>query len=145
MRIIKLRGRPNPCITDGSKELMKVRDYRRSLARRTGDPGPRAEYKNLKCKVKREIRQTEREYAADQIKSNPNNSSCLLKTIRSSIPKKSASERSYSRDDTTLANEFNRFFTSVGRATIDKNNSMNIRSRPLLLENIPKLINLVLS
>ena len=33
MRTNKLRGRPNPCITDEIKELMQVRDYWRNLGR----------------------------------------------------------------------------------------------------------------
>ena len=60
-------------------------------------------YRSLNRKVKREIRQTERESIADQVK-------------RSCIPKKSTSQRSFSRDDKTVADEFNRFFTSVGHA-----------------------------
>ena len=124
VRIIKLRGRPNPFITDEIRQLMKVRDFWRKLARRTGDPNAWTEYKNLKREVKREIRLAEREYVADQVKSNANNSSCLWKTIRSCIRKKSASERSYSRDDRAVANAFNRFFTSIGRETVDKINSL---------------------
>ena len=48
VRTIKLRGRPNPYITDAIRELMKVRDYWRKIARRTGDPNAWTEYKNLK-------------------------------------------------------------------------------------------------
>ena len=60
-------------------------------------------YGSLKRKVKRGIRQTERESIADQVK-------------RSCIPKKSTSQRSFSRGDKTVTDEFNRFFTSVGHA-----------------------------
>ena len=52
VRIIKLRGRPNPYIMDVIRELMKVRDYWQKIARRTGDPNAWMEYKNLKREVK---------------------------------------------------------------------------------------------
>ena len=55
--------------------------------------------------------------------SNPNNSSQLWKTIRSFIPtENSASVRSFSKDDRTVANDFNWFFTSVGQVAVDKIN-----------------------
>ena len=106
---MKLLSRLNLYITDKVRELMKIREYWRKLARRTGDPDAWMKYRSLKRKVKREIRQTERESIADQVK-------------RSCIPKKSTSQRSFSRDDKTVADEFNRFFTSVGHA--DKINSL---------------------
>jgi len=79
---------------DEIRELMKVRDCWRKLARRSGDPNAWTEYKNLRREVKREIRLAEREYIVDQ----------------------------QSRDDRTVANEFNRLFTSVGQETVDKIN-----------------------
>ena len=90
-------------ITDKVRELMKIWEYWRKLARRTGDLDAWMKYRSLKRNVKREIRQTERESIADQVK-------------RSCIPKKSTSQRSFSKDDKTVADEFNRFFTSVGHA-----------------------------
>ena len=106
---MKLLSRPNLYITNKVRELMKIREYWRKLARRTGDLDAWMKYRSLKRKVKREIRQTERESIADQVK-------------RSCIPKKSTSQRSFSRGDKTVADEFNRFFTSVGHA--DKINSL---------------------
>ena len=106
---MKLLSRPNLYITNKVRELMKIREYWRKLARRTGDLDAWMKYRSLKRKVKREIRQTEREFIADQVN-------------RSCIPKNSTSQRSFSRDDKTVADEFNRFFTSVGHA--DKINSL---------------------
>ena len=94
---------------------MKIREYWRKSARRTGNLDAWMKYRSLKRKVKREIRQTERESIADQVK-------------RSCIPKKSSSQRSFSGYDKTVADEFNRFFTSVGHA--DKINSL-VLSIPL--------------
>ena len=106
---LKLLNQPNLYIMDKVRELMKIREYLRKSARRTGDLDAWMKYRSLKRKVKREIRQTERESIADQVKI-----SC--------IPKTSTSQRSFSRDDKTVADEFNRFFTSVGHA--DKINSL---------------------
>ena len=85
------------------RELFKMRDYWRKLARRTGDPDARVEYRNLKREVKREIRQAERESIADQVKRNPKNYSYLWKTIRLCIPKKSTNQGSFSRDNKRVA------------------------------------------
>ena len=52
------------------------------------------------------------------INKNPNNPRCIWKTIRSCIPKKSWNQRTFSKDDRTVANEFNTFFSSVGQATV---------------------------
>ena len=134
IRKVKIRGRPSPYITDEIRELMKSRDRWRKIARRTSNPDAWA---------KREIRSAERAFAADQITSNPINSSQLWKTIRSFIPK-SGSVRSFSKDDRTVANDFNRFFTSVGQVAVDKINSPQIGPRPLLLLFSRKIINLFL-
>ena len=101
---------------------MKSKDRWRKIARRTGNPNAWVAYKNLRNDVKREIRLAERAFAGDQIMSNPNNSNQLWKTIRSFIPKKSASVRSFSKDDRTVANDFHRFFTYVGQVAVDKIN-----------------------
>ena len=55
------------------------------------------------------IRTTEREYVTDQIQSNPGNSNNIWKAIRHCLPKNSASSRTYSRDDKTVADNFNNF------------------------------------
>ena len=64
------------------------------------------------------------EFIAEQIRTNPNNTRCLWKTIRSCIPKKSASQKTFTKDDTVVANEFNSFFSSVGQTTASKINSL---------------------
>ena len=44
----------------------------------------------------------------------------MWKTIRSYIPKKPANVKSFTKDDQTIANEFNRFLSSVGKFTMKK-------------------------
>ncbi|XP_068750911.1 uncharacterized protein [Montipora capricornis] len=124
IRKVRIRGRPSPYITDEIRELMTSRDRWRKIARRSSSPDAWTVYKKLRNDVKREIRSAERAFAVHQITNNPNNSSQLWKTIRSFIPKKSASMRSFSKDDRTVANDFNRFFSSVGQVAVDRINSL---------------------
>ena len=56
----------------------------------------------------------------EQIKNNKNNINSIWKTIRSCIPNKSKTQRTYSKDEKTMANEFNSFFASVGDNTVKK-------------------------
>ena len=44
----------------------------------------------------------------------------MWKTIRSYIPKKPANVRSFTKDDQTVGNEFNRFLSLVGNFTMEK-------------------------
>ena len=115
---IKIRNRPNPFVTDDIRELMKTRNHWRKEARKTNDPLAWASYRSLRGEVKRDLRVAEREYIAEQIRANPNNTRCLWKTIRSCIPKKSANQRTFAKDDIVVANEFNSFFSSVGQTAI---------------------------
>ena len=57
---------------------------------------------------------------AQQIKDNRNNTNIMWKAICSCIPKKSASQRFFSKDVNTVANEFSNFFVNIGRNTIQK-------------------------
>ena len=107
---IRIRGRPNPCVTEEIREFMKVRDQWWKVARRTNDTLAWSEYKNFKHAVKREIKLAEQKFVNQQIKDNPNNTNCMWKAIRSCIPKKSSSQRTFNKDDKTVANEFNQFF-----------------------------------
>ena len=65
----------------------------------------------------------EREFIARQI-NNKNNTNSLWRSIRSCLPKKSASQKTYSKDTKVLADEFNQFFASVGENTVKKMNAL---------------------
>ena len=110
IKTFKIRGRPNPCVTENIRELMKTRDRWRKRAKETNDPEAWIEYKNLKHKVRSEIRLAEREFIKDQINKNPNNTNNIWKAIRLCIPNKSSSQTIFSKDDKTVANDFNQFF-----------------------------------
>ena len=100
---------------------MRTRDEWKRTFKRTKDPLAGSAYKNFSREVKHEIRMAEREFIARQIRDN-NNTKSLWKSIRSCIPKKTASQKTYSKDTNILADEFNQFFVSVGENTVKKIN-----------------------
>ena len=87
---VKLRSRPNPCVTDEIRSLIRTKNYGRKIARKANDLLAWAAYRNFKREVKRDLRLAEREHVENQIKNNPNNPRCVWKTIRSCIPSLSA-------------------------------------------------------
>ena len=103
---------------------MKTRDQWKKRAKETNDPNAWATYKNFKHEVRNEIRTAEREFINNQIQKNPNNTNNIWKAIRFCIPNKSSSQRVFSKDDKTVADEFNQFFVSVGQNTVDKIKSL---------------------
>ena len=111
IKMMKIRGRPNPYVTEEIRELMRTRDNWKKIAKKSKDSYAWLQYK---------IRLAEREYVNQQIQNNKNNTNCIWKSIRSCIPRKSATQRSYSKDHTSVANEFNQFFSSVDENTIKK-------------------------
>ena len=102
VKTIKLKGKPNCCVTEEIRELMKTRDEWKKTARKTNDPFAWSAFKNFRREVKRRIRFSEREYVREQIKSNRNNTNSIWKSIR------------------TVADEFNEFFASIGQNTVKK-------------------------
>ena len=64
--------------------------------------------------MKLKIPQAERDYYNEQMTANKGNTGAMWKTIRSALPNKSRQRPQYTKDTDTLANEFNKFFISVG-------------------------------
>ena len=120
IKTVKIRGRPNPFVTCEIRDLMRLRDHWKKVAQKNKDPHAWSEYKNLCREVKHEIRTAEKIFIAEQVVNNKNNSNCLWRAIRLCIPKKSASQRNYSKDDKIVADEFNNFFSSVGKSIINR-------------------------
>jgi hypothetical protein len=81
-------------------------------------------YINFRGEVKREIKLAEREFVLNPIKKDPGNSNNIWKSIRLCIPKKSSSQRIFSQDEKTVAEELNNFFVSVGNSAVDKINDL---------------------
>ena len=120
LKTIRLRGRPNPYITDEIRDLMATRDGWKRKFKQTKDPLAWSSYKSYCRQVKRKIRLAEKEFMEQQIKENRNNTNTMWKVIRSCIPIRSASQSSFSGDVNTVANEFNNFFVNIGKNKIQK-------------------------
>ena len=91
---------------------MTTRDGWKRNFKQTKDPLAWSSYKSYCWQVKRKIRLAEKEFMEQQMKENQNNSNTMWKVIRSSIPKKSASQSFFSGDVNTVAKEFNNFFVN---------------------------------
>jgi hypothetical protein len=126
IRRIKLRTLPNPFVTDKIKLLMRSRDNCRKLASKSNDPNAWSTYTNLKREVKYRLRKAEKDYVAERIKDNPNDSNYLWKIIRSCIPKKTTtgSAKSLVKDEKVIADDFNKYFCSIGKNIVKKINLM---------------------
>ncbi|CAB4039843.1 Hypothetical predicted protein, partial [Paramuricea clavata] len=124
IKSIKVKGKPNPCVNENIRALMKTRDHWCKLAQRSNDPLAWSAYRNFRGEVKREIKLAEREFVLNQIEKDPGNSNNIWKSIRLCIPKKSSSQRIFSQDEKTVAEEFNNFFASVGNNAVHKINDL---------------------
>ena len=116
VKIIRIRGRPNPYVTEEIRAQMRTRDEWKRAFKRTKDPLAGRLIRLLSI-----IRMAEREFVAKQIRNNKNNTNSLWKSIRSCIPKKSVSQKTYSKDTKILADEFNHFFFIGGRKHCKEN------------------------
>ena len=74
-------------------------------------------------RLRREI-QAERDYFNEQVTVNKGNSGCIWKTIQRVLPNTSTQCHQYTKDTSTLANEFNRFFVSVGENAANKSEQL---------------------
>ena len=63
------------------------------------------------------IRAAESEFSKDQMQNNLQNINCIWKAIRLCLRKRSVTPKVYSKDDKTVADDFNNFFASVGKST----------------------------
>ena len=139
---VKLKTRPSPFVTDEIKVLMQTRDEWRRLAEKTNNSNAWSTYRLLKRQVKYELREAEKEYVTKQIKEDPNDSGRLWKVIRSCLPKKTASVKSFLKDETVIANDFNKFCCSVGQNTVGKIRTMinNSNCDKFLIPFVPRTI-----
>ena len=120
IKSIKVRGRPHPFIDSEIKRLMKARDRLLSVFRKSRHPIDWEHYIEYRNSVKRKLKEVEANYYHAQIQKHRGNTRAIWKTIRQCIPSKESSKASYHRDTSVIADEFNAFFTSVGRTTAER-------------------------
>ena len=124
IKTVKLRRKPNPAITPEIKELITKRNQLHTKARKTGSGMDWDAFVRLRREIKRSIRQAERDYFNEQVTINKGSSGCIWKIIRRALPNTSTQCHQYTKDTSTLANEFNRFFVSVGENAANKSEQL---------------------
>ena len=127
VRTFKIRGRPCPYITHEIKEPMRIslRDQLHRCFLRTRACSDWQNYKEARNTVKITLKNAARNHTFDEVQKHRDNSGSLWKIINHKDPK-------------LVANEFNQFFTSVGKnvaeAALRLAEDNNIKlSNPLLV------------
>lgn len=111
---IKL-NRPCPFVANDIKQLMKTRDklHRRFL--QTRDTNDWVKFKKSHRSVKRALKDAERNHTLQKVQRNKNNPSSLWKVINLATPFWECERQIYTKDHKIVEDEFNRFFSTVGR------------------------------
>ena len=124
VKMVNLRRKPNPAITPEIKELITKRNQLHVKAWTTGSGMDWDAFGRLRREIKLSVRQVERDYFNEQVTINKGNSGCIWKTIRRALPNTSTQCHQYTKATSTLANEFNRFFVSVGENAANKSEQL---------------------
>ena len=108
-------NRPCPFVANDIKQLMKTRDklHRRFL--QTRDTNDWVKFKKSHRSVKRALKDAERNHTLQKVQRNKNNPSSLWKVINVATPFWERERQIYTKDHKIVADEFNRFFSTVGR------------------------------
>ena len=95
-------------------------------------------YKEARRSVKQLLKNAECDHIRTEVRSHKDNPGSLWKIINTCIPSKEKETRVYSRDTELVANDFNQFFSSVGRnaaqtaAQLAIDNNINISDTSLI-------------
>ena len=117
---ITIKCRPRSFINKDIKLLMNRRDKMLKVFRATNNTEDWVKYKNLRNSVKFNLRNSESNHVRTQIGHCKGNSRSTWKVIKSCIPAKESTKLCYQNDHRRIAEEFNIYYTSVGRLTADK-------------------------
>lgn len=101
-------------------------------------------FKESRDSVKRRLSKAERKYTSEEVQLHKHNLNSLWKIINRVIPSKNQERLTFSKDLKTTANEFNRYFSSVGRnanASIHLAEDKNITLPEPTRETVPLLPN----
>ena len=143
VKSIRICSRPCPYVTSEIKKLMASRDELHRRFNQTRDTDVWQAYKESRNIVKTTLKNAEKDYVRDEVLAHKDNPGSLWKVINNSIPSKEKRTPLYSKDPAILANDFNEFFSSVGRrsaeaaahiATVnnmDSTSSLEVSSHPL--------------
>ena len=104
-----------PFVANDIKQLMKTRDklHRRFLQTRVTNDW--VKFKKSHRSVKRALKDAERNHTLQKVQRNKNNPSSLWKVINVATPFWECERQIYTKDHKIVADEFNRFFSTVAR------------------------------
>ena len=137
IKTVKVRSHPCPFVSQDIKDLMKTRDQLHRRYLQTRDDLDWSNFKDARKAVKRMLKDSERNYYLDEVQRHKNNPGSLWKIIDQAIPSKSKEKHTYTKDPKTVADEFNQFFSSVGKNTADasirlaEENNITVEETPL--------------
>ena len=118
IKTIKVRSRPCPYVTHEIKELMKHRDSLHRIYLNTRRSEDWTKFNETCGLVKATLVIAEQDYIRSEVEDNKNNPSSLWKVIKSRVPSKNRTPQVYNKDPKVLVEEFNHFFTSVGKTPL---------------------------
>ena len=119
---IKIKSRSNPFVTPEIKQLMKIRDRWHRKAIQTNDKLCWNGYRFSRQEVKRELRLAEKIHVRNEIANSRGNTNATWKILNRCVSRGTAKHPGTLEDHETLANKFNKYFTSVGELTAYKAN-----------------------
>ena len=129
---IKIHGRPCPFVNKEIKDMMKFRDILLKKFVRTHEDTDWCNFES-RDQVKKMLRDAENNYTFDDVQANKNSPRALWKMINRAVPSKENQQSSYTKDLSTITNEFNLFFSKVGQKVAETSQSLmeknNIRAR----------------
>ena len=141
LKTIKIRSRSNTFVTPDMKELMKSRNKLHQRLLKTRCKRDWELYTESRKKVKVMLKEAEINHLTDEVKVHKNNPGSLWKIINKTIPVKEKEKQVYTKDLKSIVEDFNNYFTSVGKITaataLDLANNNNIAlSDPMLNSDI---------
>lgn len=118
---IKIRSRPCPFVNQEIKELMKSRDRLLKQFLWTRQDTDWQNFKESRIRVKKMLLEAERKHTFEEVRLHKNNPSSIWKIINRAIPSRSKDKESpaYTKNLSVVANEFNQFFSKVGKNAAD--------------------------
>ena len=124
IKSIKIRRRPCPFVNQEIKDLMKSRDLLLKKFLKTRQNTDWQKFKELRNTVKKKFLEAETRHTFEEVSLNKNNSRSLWKIINRAIPSKNKDIPTYTKNLTVVTNEFNQFFSKVGKNAADSSRKL---------------------
>lgn len=134
IKTLKIKHNKTWVITTEIRDLMCQRDSMLKIARQTKNNHDWEMYRSLRRQVKSAIKKSESQLVRSEINDHKANKTSIWKTIRRCLNTKENSVHYYSKDCSKLANEFNIYFTSIGKNTAQQAKQLAVN------HNLPPIV-----